>query len=419
MQKQYLLLRNNQQSGPHSLHELLQMNLKASDLVWIEGKSHAWSFPHEIDELKTTVPAPDRPASTQGAPIQPTPHIYVSLPKKDTHREVSYDSLEDRAEALRRKVESMAGREEPAPELNTLYSRSMDDVSESYGAWLTAKKKRGIVLHSGFLMPALLIATVLVGGWWMGKIIFSSQTFTLSQQKAVATNETQGRPTHENATLSSTVSVAQPATTESADTSMPKVSTVQKPPQLTVSLPQQETTFVEKPVEPVAVTAMPQTPSTQQKPEKPEEKKEETAVSEPEVKANPEAKDEDQKKGIGKFFAGIFGKKKKEEAEGAVATVDLKSQVEVRLKENPDQWMMGVQGAKLVVNNRSDTEVKTAAVEVTYLSEDKEVIERKVIQVGTIKKNKSKTIAVPDHRTANHVSYKLLSATGEEWLAKQ
>lgn len=53
----YSLLRNNKQSGPYSLDELTTMGLKAYDLVWVEGKSAAWRYPSEIEELKAFAPA--------------------------------------------------------------------------------------------------------------------------------------------------------------------------------------------------------------------------------------------------------------------------------------------------------------------------------------------------------------------------
>ena len=53
----YLLLRNNKQSGPYSLDELKTMGLKAYDLVWVEGKSAAWRYPCEIEELSAFAPA--------------------------------------------------------------------------------------------------------------------------------------------------------------------------------------------------------------------------------------------------------------------------------------------------------------------------------------------------------------------------
>jgi len=53
----YLLLRDNKQSGPYSVSELVQKGIKPYDLVWLDGKSAAWRYPSEIDELKAYAPA--------------------------------------------------------------------------------------------------------------------------------------------------------------------------------------------------------------------------------------------------------------------------------------------------------------------------------------------------------------------------
>ena len=52
MQKVYLLLRDNQQTGPFSLEELIRFDLKPFDLIWIEGKSAGWYYPQEIQALQ-------------------------------------------------------------------------------------------------------------------------------------------------------------------------------------------------------------------------------------------------------------------------------------------------------------------------------------------------------------------------------
>lgn len=53
----YLLLRDNKQSGPYTVAELVAMGIKAYDLVWLDGKSAAWRYPSEVDELKAYAPA--------------------------------------------------------------------------------------------------------------------------------------------------------------------------------------------------------------------------------------------------------------------------------------------------------------------------------------------------------------------------
>lgn len=69
--KKYLLLRNNQESGPWTISELEAKNLLTSDLIWIENLSTAWSHPLEIDEIREA-----------GIPVsKPRPrHIVTSRP---------------------------------------------------------------------------------------------------------------------------------------------------------------------------------------------------------------------------------------------------------------------------------------------------------------------------------------------------
>jgi hypothetical protein len=52
----YLLLRDNKQTGPYTAQELAAKGLKLYDLVWLEGKSAAWRYPGELDELKAFAP---------------------------------------------------------------------------------------------------------------------------------------------------------------------------------------------------------------------------------------------------------------------------------------------------------------------------------------------------------------------------
>jgi hypothetical protein len=49
MDSVYLLLRNNRQSGPFTIDELLQQKLLPTDMIWIEGKSTAWSYLSEME----------------------------------------------------------------------------------------------------------------------------------------------------------------------------------------------------------------------------------------------------------------------------------------------------------------------------------------------------------------------------------
>jgi hypothetical protein len=94
----YLLLRNNKQSGPYSLQQLVSSGLKPYDLVWVEGKSAAWRYPSEVDGLKAYSPATEeqpydrfykkpevKPQENQiNKPVHPQQETYV-LPKEETY----------------------------------------------------------------------------------------------------------------------------------------------------------------------------------------------------------------------------------------------------------------------------------------------------------------------------------------------
>lgn len=108
---QYLLLRDNKQTGPYTAQELAAKGLKPYDLVWLEGKSAAWRYPGELEELKAFAPVveeqpydrfykkPEAAASQtirqqtvtetstvqEGQPLtqqveQTSKHIYVTMP---------------------------------------------------------------------------------------------------------------------------------------------------------------------------------------------------------------------------------------------------------------------------------------------------------------------------------------------------
>lgn len=417
MQKLFLLLRSNRQSGPHTLDELVKMNLKPADLVWVEGKSHAWSYPHEVEELKhlfaSVPPAQKPPAIITSEKLKPAaPKIFVSLPKKETSKEEVPPSIEERADALRRKVEQFSHHEE-TPQLNTLYSRSLDDVGENYGEWLTTQQKRKRrKSNQRLLVPSLLIAAVLAGGWWLGRFIFSTQTFTLSQQSAmVPQQKTPERIKQNSGTLVEEQAILRQETRLPLDSAT-------LIPQTTVAKKEKSKPLVKKDTVPAkaaqdnAVAAAPvisePTPADQQNTGNGEE----THVVKTEESSA--AKEPQKKKGLGKFFSGLFGKKKKSEEPVQMVAVDLKNEVELQLKNNDDNWMMGIQGAKLSLRNKSGTELKNATIEIHYFSEDNHLLEKKTVYISNVSPRKTKTISLPDHRTAGRVSYQLLSATGEE-----
>jgi hypothetical protein len=99
--------------------------------------------------------------------------------------------------------------------------------------------------------------------------------------------------------------------------------------------------------------------------------------------------------------------------EQSATIVDLSDQVQVRSNQSPADWMMGVQGLKLTLCNKSAAQLKNATVEVSYFSEQNDLLQKKTLSFSNIAPQKSQTVSAPDHRLADHVTYNVISATGE------
>lgn len=82
----YLLLRNNKESGPYNLDQVVKMGLKKYDLVWVEGKSAAWRYPGEIEELKPYAPPLDELPFSQPVNMDKT-HATTNICNTDTYQQ--------------------------------------------------------------------------------------------------------------------------------------------------------------------------------------------------------------------------------------------------------------------------------------------------------------------------------------------
>src|SRR5687768_6845164 len=156
MQKVYLLLRNNQQTGPYSFEELLELHLKPYDLIWVEGKSLGWRYPTEIETLKpffaTREPVEKKEAVSNpietispAIPVNSPKKIFVSMPATAgpvaLSKEPVVDPIEQKAEELRKRAEAFTQQQSP---LHTNYTRNLNDAEEDYTKWIYEKKTKKI-----------------------------------------------------------------------------------------------------------------------------------------------------------------------------------------------------------------------------------------------------------------------------------
>ncbi len=219
MQKIYSLLRNNKQSGPFSLEELIQSSLMPFDLILIEGRGGGWAYPSEIDSLKPylenlqnalsskkeeSLTAPDSSVTKNIA--QPftvdtntaakaipstTTHVYISLPpgkflntynsqalvEQITDEESPQAKLERKAIELRNKIQAYE-QNKKAPkdthDIDTKYSRSLDDIKDEYTNWLDKQQKKKVTINKKTLGIASAIIGFLAIAYFIGNYFFTA-----------------------------------------------------------------------------------------------------------------------------------------------------------------------------------------------------------------------------------------------------
>jgi hypothetical protein len=174
MSKVYLLLRNNQQSGPFTIDELLQQQLRPTDMLWIEGSSTAWCYLTEM-ELKPScdiAPRPEvKPEVTPELTDRESPvAVPVETERNKKRRSYRPDEIERKAEELRKRALTFAHSSAfPAkPELNIEDKhRARLPLSEkeaiNFVDHRNEKKHGGVEVLTGILVTAF-VAACIIGG---------------------------------------------------------------------------------------------------------------------------------------------------------------------------------------------------------------------------------------------------------------
>jgi hypothetical protein len=125
--KKYLLLRNNQETGPYSIEQLASIGLLPLDLIWIEDDSTAWKYPEEIEELKSLI-RHDAPLQKLARSLNKNEKFFITLPsnfsqKKRIELNNEYSLPVNETEAI----------------LETNYVTPLEELKENYRA-ATEKK---------------------------------------------------------------------------------------------------------------------------------------------------------------------------------------------------------------------------------------------------------------------------------------
>lgn len=160
MQRVYLLLRKNHQTGPYTIDELLQQQLLATDLIWVQGTSQAWSFPWEVPELKGFLQNSHSPESVQ----MPAPPASSSA-----------DELEQKAEELRQRVLSSPPKYSmrKLPVEDELSVEALRVMAQQRIEFVDHRKKESLVFE---WISGVMVMLIVAAGVYSGGKFFTAQT---------------------------------------------------------------------------------------------------------------------------------------------------------------------------------------------------------------------------------------------------
>jgi hypothetical protein len=325
MEKIYLLLRKNQQTGPYTYEELLQQQLVPTDLIWVEGKSAVWLIPSELNTFiathtntKKTNPDAVNHGGQTVAPHRPSGEIPWYQKKRSPE-----DELEERALAVRERAQAAADHSyyPVTPATHTRRRKHMVYQEEDSPVLLEVHTlhKKNVSLPQ--LIAAGVITALVVTGWYNREAlnIVRSQQTEVSQAAAPVTFQVTLPTPSPKPTLSVVV-----------DTLADKAQDTAYPTSIAASsVPVQQIKPVKTEVkqnitqEPVAAPALVKSTPAEKKEEivvdtaaatAKMEKKEtvDTTMEQAENNTTAEQVTERKKKGLGQAIKKIFKKKKKD-----------------------------------------------------------------------------------------------------------
>jgi hypothetical protein len=351
MNRVYLLLRDNIQSGPYTFDELLQQQLLASDLIWVEGKSTAWAYPYEIEDLKGSLTGqavePISLASVRPVAVK-ADKPETEQPKVETEKQLPKipakpvkkrrDQIEIRAEELRKKALAFSQyhKDHHIPAFHET-DEFRPYVKENDAVYFVHHKheRRAPV---GEIMVAAMVLGLIVLGWYGGadKYFFqrkspaintvASQMVTTDMHAAALSVKNQQPQDADTTNVVATDSAAlQPAnyptgytgktssqlnTAVATSTDSQAVVPVSQQ-QLTLETPNKE---FEKPVVTEKKRSEPEVTEkdTTEKKEAAVETKKKDDENKTETQPEQVEENDDKKKGLGGVLKGLFKKKKKD-----------------------------------------------------------------------------------------------------------
>jgi hypothetical protein len=414
MQKIYVLLRHDKQTGPYSLPELIQYDLKPYDLIWIEGQSAGWYYPQEIAALHPYLSfLPQKPAAVH--PVPP------AQKKVAVQRPALNETLP---------ADLSPGTAAPAPtEIYTPFKPASENLEAAVYAQFRqpAAEKEPTVVRASVpqkkrspnavvvgVITVLIVGGVFAASWIMNRQPNEQEPVTETIVETTAQNEIAPPALATDDNTKKTGAVSSTGQKRPRNSSLPtSVTTGVKPIAQQTKVEKKDTGYSAE-----EATGYEMTGKTI--PDEPTVQNENSSAADEETNIPQE-----KKKTLKDRFLDLFRKKpeEKQTEESRSAGTENGERVATRRENNllqlvhvrfdvPNDWMMGIKGAKATMVNRSSEKIRTANVEVFYYNDDNELLQKKVIAFEKIDARESGTISIPDHPTATKVDYKVLTVNG-------
>jgi hypothetical protein len=403
----YLLLRDNKETGPYSLNELLDLGLKTYDLVWIQGKSAAWRYPSEVEELKAFAPVAEEqpfdrffkkkteypvpvPSFEKNEQMAFKKNVYVTMPiPKNEVTETGTTATSQSGNSYQR-VKTIIVTENPvAAEMK--YSQPLDEIKEMYVKTLQQRKQK--IARKNLFFKTLKRASVFIYVLALGVLIgFTLKSKTLKKNIAV-------QPT--NAMQSSSPVQTSPSPTN------PELPTQQQ--QITANTEQQEPIIeIRK-----SSKAIPEKTPIQKT--KSNTKKENTSVAttkkENSVEQNPPGIDVNA-------VTGERNKKSRnssdEETTTSSSREDISKLVSVKSNDYKRGAFGGIRDLQLTVTNDSKYILDNVVVALQYLKPSEQPLKTENISFQSIAPKGTMTIAIPPSNRGIKVAFKIVKIESKE-----
>ncbi|HEX7903166.1 MAG TPA: hypothetical protein VF487_04735 [Chitinophagaceae bacterium] len=455
----YLLLRNNKESGPYTLNELVSQRLKAYDLVWANGKSAAWRYPGEIPELKEYAPAVEEqpydrffkkpseqkkqetvvapqqktiePSEATPAPViresipiveevkpsfVPKRSVFVTLPgQKQQQAVVKEEAPVKKYEQYQPRVnERVYEAEEPAPLTKTItitenpvaaeikYSQPLDEIKEMYVKTLQDRKQK--IAYKTFLLQSvkkIAVVLVIVGA---GVLIGFTIKSNSGKKEIVADASITKKPVISSTEGNLPDKPAETVTqqTDEATNEQPQQQRQVKTQQaITAHEPAIKTPATEKAIKEssslLAVTPRKENTPSQHR---------EVAINEPSpgVEVNESTGERTRKMRSAENETAL---PVNEKPKAVFKNGSLSKLVSVNSNEYQRVAFGGIRNLQLTVNNDSKYILDNVVVELQYLKPSEEPLRTENISFKSISPGGSSTIRLPDTNRGIKVLYKI------------